>query len=46
MAREACRAYGYELSGQVEQEFAYRTTHNDGVFACTTSRPVRPGTAA
>ena len=32
MAREACRAYGYELSGQVEQEFAYRTTHNDGVF--------------
>ena len=23
---------GYELSGQVEQEFAYRTTHNDGVF--------------
>ena len=22
MAREACRAYGYELSGQVEQEFA------------------------
>jgi len=32
MARSACRAYGYELSDQIEQEFYYRTTHNDGVF--------------
>ena len=30
--REACRAYGYELSRKVEDEFQYRTTHNDGVF--------------
>ena len=26
------QAYGYELSEKVEQEFHYRTTHNDGVF--------------
>ncbi|MBE6556947.1 MAG: formate C-acetyltransferase [Ruminococcaceae bacterium] len=32
MARSACRAYGYELSDEIEQEFRYRTTHNDGVF--------------
>ena len=32
MTREACRAYGYELSQKVEDEFQYRTTHNDGVF--------------
>ncbi|WP_283124438.1 formate C-acetyltransferase [Angelakisella massiliensis] len=32
MARSACKAYGYELSPQVEEEFRYRTTHNDGVF--------------
>ena len=32
MVRKACRAYGYELDPQVEQEFQYRTTHNDGVF--------------
>ena len=32
MARSACRAYGYELSEQIEEEFHYRTTHNDGVF--------------
>ena len=32
MARSACRAYGYELSDRIEQEFFYRTTHNDGVF--------------
>ena len=32
MAREACRAYGYELSDNIEQHFRYRTTHNDGVF--------------
>ena len=32
MTRKACQAYGYELSDKVEQEFQYRTTHNDGVF--------------
>lgn len=32
MARAACKAYGYELSEKVEDEFRYRTTHNDGVF--------------
>lgn len=32
MTRSACEAYGYELDEKVEQEFAYRTTHNDGVF--------------
>lgn len=32
MARSACEAYGYQLSDKVEQEFLYRTTHNDGVF--------------
>ncbi len=32
MARSACKAYGYELSEEIEREFQYRTTHNDGVF--------------
>ncbi len=32
MTRDACKAYGYELSDKVESEFMYRTTHNDGVF--------------
>ncbi|MDD2981089.1 MAG: formate C-acetyltransferase [Hespellia sp.] len=32
MARQACAAYGYKLSDKIEQEFQYRTTHNDGVF--------------
>ena len=32
MTRKACKAYGYELSEKVENEFLYRTTHNDGVF--------------
>ena len=32
MTRKACKAYGYELSEVVEEEFRYRTTHNDGVF--------------
>ncbi|MBQ7318902.1 MAG: formate C-acetyltransferase [Clostridia bacterium] len=32
MVREACKAYGYELSQKVEEQFTYRTTHNDGVF--------------
>ena len=32
MARQACEAYGYKLSEKVEEEFSYKTTHNDGVF--------------
>ena len=32
MTRDACEAYGYQLSQKVEDEFQYRTTHNDGVF--------------
>jgi len=32
MARSACEAYGYSLSEKIEEEFHYRTTHNDGVF--------------
>ncbi len=32
MTRQACKAYGYELSEKIEKEFTYRTTHNDGVF--------------
>ncbi len=36
MARSACKAYGYELSDKIEDEFRYRTTHNDGVFRAYT----------
>lgn len=32
MARQACKAYGYKLSEKIENEFRYRTTHNEGVF--------------
>ncbi len=32
MVRQACEAYGYKLSKKVEEEFRFRTTHNDGVF--------------
>ena len=32
MARSACEAYGYTLSDKIEEEFLYRTTHNDGVY--------------
>ena len=32
MVRQACEAYGYKLSEKVEEEFRYRTTHNDAVF--------------
>lgn len=32
MARQACEAYGYKLGDNVEDEFRFRTTHNDGVF--------------
>ena len=37
MAREAAKAYGYELSDKIEDEFRYKTTHNDGVFRAYTS---------
>ncbi len=36
MVRQACEAYGYKLSGKVEEEFRFRTTHNDGVFRAYT----------
>ena len=36
MARQACEAYGYKLSEKVEEEFQFRTTHNDGVFRAYT----------
>ncbi len=36
MTRKACEAYGYKLSEKVEQEFRYRTTHNEGVFRAYT----------
>ncbi len=36
MARQACEAYGYKLSSKVEEEFKFRTTHNDGVFRAYT----------
>ena len=32
MARNACEAYGYKMSQKIEDDFVYRTTHNDGVF--------------
>ena len=36
MARQACDAYGYKLSAKIEEEFKFRTTHNDGVFRAYT----------
>ncbi len=36
MVRQACEAYGYKLSQKVEEEFRYRTTHNDGVYRAYT----------
>ena len=36
MARQACEAYGYKLSRKIEEEFRFRTTHNDGVFRAYT----------
>jgi len=32
MVKASCEAYGCKLSKKVEDEFLYRTTHNDGVF--------------
>ena len=36
MVRQACEAYGYKLSSKIEEEFRFRTTHNDGVFRAYT----------
>ena len=36
MAKNACEAYGYKLSHKIEEEFKFRTTHNDGVFRAYT----------
>ncbi|MBQ9940829.1 MAG: formate C-acetyltransferase [Clostridia bacterium] len=36
MARQACSSYGYTLGEKIEEEFRYRTTHNDGVFRAYT----------
>ncbi len=36
MVRQACSAYGYKVSPKIEDEFKYRTTHNDGVFSAYT----------
>ncbi len=36
MCRQSCEAYGYKLSDKIEEEFRYRTTHNDGVFRAYT----------
>ena len=32
MTADACKAYGYELSDKINDEFKYRTSHNEGVF--------------
>ena len=37
MVRQACEAYGFKLSEKIEEEFRYRTTHNEGVFRAYTS---------
>ena len=36
MVRDACKQYGYEVSPQIEEQFKYHKTHNDGVFAAYT----------
>ncbi|MBQ3116542.1 MAG: formate C-acetyltransferase [Clostridia bacterium] len=36
MVKQACEAYGYTLSEKVQNEFRFRTTHNDGVFRAYT----------
>ena len=36
MARQACEAYGYKMSDKIEEEFSFKTTHNDGVFRAYT----------
>lgn len=36
MVKQACEAYGYTLSKKVQNEFKFRTTHNDGVYRAYT----------
>ncbi len=36
MAKQACEAYGYQLSEKIQEEFRFRTTHNTGVFRAYT----------
>ena len=36
MVRQACEAYGYKVSDKIEEEFRFRSTHNDGVFRAYT----------
>ena len=36
MVREACAAYGYQVSEEIEKAFEHHKTHNDGVFAAYT----------
>lgn len=37
MGENACKAYGYQISDKIKDEFTYRTTHNDGVFRAYTA---------
>ena len=37
MARAACEAYGYKMGDNIEEQFKFKTTHNDGVFRSYTS---------
>ncbi|MDA3845444.1 MAG: formate C-acetyltransferase [Vallitaleaceae bacterium] len=41
MTRSACEAYGYTLDPEVEKEFAFKTTHNDGVFRIYTDEMLK-----
>ena len=36
MVRDACKAYGYEVSPEIETQFRQHKTHNDGVFSAYT----------
>lgn len=36
MVRASCKAYGYEVSEKIEEEFRFHKTHNDGVFSAYT----------
>ncbi len=40
MAKEAAEAYGYALDPELEKQFTYRTTHNDGVYRVYTPEMV------
>ena len=36
MARAACEAYDYKMGDNIEEQFKFKTTHNDGVFRAYT----------